>query len=118
MDFSIRQVRHPMVKLVGIIVVLALSLWARPDSCPAVEAPLPAGFSVDNERIVASAVQFAAGAVASVKVNEDGNTVYGRIPVPSRTFRRHRKFQHILHNTPKDHGLAPEKSHDADMSMK
>jgi len=107
-----------MVKLLGIIAVLVLSLWARPDSCPAVEAPLHARFSVDNGRIAAPAGYSVAGTVPLAKGNENENSVYGQISVPSRTFHRPRKFQHILQNTPKDHGLAPEKSHEADVSMK
>ncbi|MFH1114981.1 MAG: hypothetical protein V1792_13805 [Pseudomonadota bacterium] len=118
MDFPVRQDRYPMVKLVGIIAAVAFSLLGKPDRCPAVESPLPARLSLGSERMTASASLSAAGTVPSAKRSGDGNTVYVPISVQSRTYHRPRGFQHILQNTPKDHGLAPEKSHDADVSMK
>ncbi len=118
MDFPCRQALYPMAKLGGIIAVLVLSLLVWPDSSPAVEAPLPAGLSIDNGRIAASAVQSAAGPLPSAQIKGAGDAVCGPMSVQSRTFPRHQRFQHILQSTPKDHGLAPEKSHEADVSMK
>lgn len=116
--FSARQFRCPILKLGTVIAGLVLSLWVTPDHCPAVEASQPARFSVDNNRIVLSADRSGTWGVSSAKGDENGNAVYKRVSVPSRTSQRHQKFQHILQGTPKDHGLAPEKSHEADVSMK
>lgn len=119
MDFPVRQDRYPMVKLVGIIAAVAFSLLGKPDRCFAVDSPLPARLSLGSEHMATSAsLSSAAGTVPIAKRSGDGNTVYVPISVQSRTSHNPPGCRHILQNTPKDHGLAPEKSHDADVSMK
>ncbi|MDQ7782066.1 MAG: hypothetical protein RDU20_04255 [Desulfomonilaceae bacterium] len=118
MDFSRLKAHCSTARLGGTIAVLVLFMWMRPNACPAVESSPQVGPSANIERVVASTVGPPDETVFPAQINGDGDAVFGHISAQSRTVRGYRRFQHILQSTPGNHGLAPEKSHDADTSVK
>lgn len=101
------------MKIAGIIVVFTVCVWGCGQICQAREIPYADDATSVDRPFQVSSGQPAQGAPLRAKAYGVDTPDVSRITVRSSRVKHRPKFEHILKNTPKDHGLAPLKTHEA-----
>jgi hypothetical protein len=104
------------MRLLGIVVLLTFSVVGLIERAPAVETPQTDSLSTEARRIDMNARRLVAGAGSNDGAPVGELSIGGPSVAHLPRVRNRPKFQHILQSTPKDHGLAPEKSQESDIT--
>ena len=102
-----------VIKFAGIVALFAVCTWGLMESGQAKEMPISGETSLLKNTLVVFAGLTGHAAPVTGKAAGGNTPIAGRITVKSSQFKQSPKFEHILKNSPKGHGLAPQKSQEA-----